>query len=121
MLRNIIAISTVAAFALTAPAIADGGDYSSAEETVSQSVIMTGDGFFPEVTYSHPGRSLVFYNESESAIIIKASDESWETDEIPAQTSKTLRLTSEMQKSFFVDGNATVMGAFSFEPAPTHE
>ncbi len=122
MLRKFMALSTVAAVAMATPALAnDEKNYDPSEETVTQTVLMTGEGFFPEVTYAKPGYSLVFHNDSEGSIVIKAADGSWETDDIPASGSATVKLASDMNQQFVVDGSETVAGAFSFLPAPTRD
>ncbi len=100
------------------------GSSSMAFASEEHTILMLPDAFFPEVTYVQPGDNVRFVNLQGGSSSIVGADEAWAVGPLGHEDEETLHVTGNMDAPFYSadqkdeDGNYSVQGMLSFEPAP---
>lgn len=135
MLRKIL-VTGCAALLMAVPAIGQeldeiGGGDSNIENSDHQLVVITPNGFFPQITYVVEGEKVKFYNQAEASRTVVAvtdidgdgvpdmDDPQWELSTMSHGSYKTLTVTSAMILEFETLEGAELVASFSFDPPPS--
>ena len=112
MLRN-FAIAVIAALSTATAALA--------EDSVTQTVVITDFGYFPMVTYLNAGDTVIFSNQTDSAQSVMAVREletdvpQWETGSLAPLETYSMVVTTDTVLQFETSFGNEVNGEFSFD------
>lgn len=135
MLRKLF-MTACAAVLMAGPAIGQeldeiGGGESNIENSDHQLVVITPNGFFPQITYVVEGEKVKFYNQAEASRTVVAvtdidgdgvddmEDPQWVLETMSHGSYKTITVTSAMILLFETLEGAELVASFSFDPAPS--
>lgn len=74
--------------------------------------------YFPITSYVTPGQTVTFINATSAPHVLRGLNGNWVSEEIPAQGSASVTITSGMETTFISDTNSSLQGIFSFDAAP---
>ena len=109
MLRKYGAVATLALLGMSQSALA-----------AQHTVLIMGDGYFPETTYAQPGDTVRFVNMTEVTHTAVANDQSWTTGPLGEEQEFILAANAGLKGAFKNADNASFIGAIRFGTAPTN-
>jgi plastocyanin len=107
-----------------------GGDESTVENSNFQVIVITPNGFFPQITYVAEGEQIKFYNQAEASRTIVAvtdldgdgvddmEEPQWALSSMPHGSYHTLHVSSAMVLDFETIEGTELVASFSFEEPP---
>ncbi len=90
------------------------GPLAAAEHTV----MMMGDGFFPDALYIEDGDTVRFVNATDTVQQAVAADASWSTGDVAVDGAFVMTVETGMHQVFLANGVAAITGTVFFGEAP---